>query len=68
MHASHPDRPDPHALDRIARALTGLQFGSVEISIHHGRIVQIERREKLRLEEPRPGRTERATDKTSRTS
>ncbi len=67
MHSPLPNRPDPHTLDRIARALTGLQFGSVEISIHHGRIVQIERREKLRLDEPRPGHAEGVPAKTRRT-
>ena len=32
--------------------LRGLRFGSVEITVHYGRIVQIERREKLRLDSP----------------
>jgi hypothetical protein len=34
---------------QISRALEGIRFGSVEIVIHDGRIVQIERREKVRL-------------------
>lgn len=34
---------------RILAALQGLRFGSVEITVHEGNIVQIERREKLRL-------------------
>jgi hypothetical protein len=34
---------------RILNALRGLKFGSVEITVHEGRIVQIERREKHRL-------------------
>ena len=29
--------------------MAGLKFGSVEITIHEGRIVQIERKEKVRL-------------------
>ncbi|MDD2769961.1 MAG: YezD family protein [Methylococcus sp.] len=33
---------------RILEALTGIRFGSVEITVHDGRIVQIERREKIR--------------------
>jgi hypothetical protein len=33
----------------IMAALAGLKFGSVEITVHEGRIVQIERREKQRL-------------------
>ncbi|MDF9392247.1 MULTISPECIES: YezD family protein [Methylococcus] len=32
----------------IIQALTGLRFGSVEITVHEGRVVQIERREKFR--------------------
>jgi hypothetical protein len=34
---------------KILAALRGLRFGSVEITVHEGRIVQIERKEKLRL-------------------
>ncbi|MBP1149701.1 MULTISPECIES: YezD family protein [Methylocaldum] len=34
---------------KILEALQGLRFGSVEIIVHDGRIVQIERKEKLRL-------------------
>ena len=37
--------------DQIALALQGIQFGSVEIVIHDGKIVQIERREKFRFDE-----------------
>ena len=36
-------------LELIRRALAGLRFGSVEIVVHDSRIVQIERREKVRL-------------------
>ena len=35
--------------ERILSALRGLRFGSVEITVHEGRIVQIERKEKERL-------------------
>ncbi len=38
---------------RIMNALQGPQFGSVEIVVHDGRVVQIERRERLRLERER---------------
>jgi hypothetical protein len=34
----------------VLRALRGLRFGSVEIVVHDGRVVQIERRERVRLE------------------
>lgn len=38
------------ATDRIATALKGLRFGSVEIIVHDGRIVQIERKERWRMD------------------
>ena len=34
----------------ILQALKDLRFGSVEIIVHDSRVVQIERREKLRVE------------------
>ena len=40
---------DPILLERIAQAIEGLRFGSVEIVIQDGRVVQIERKEKFRL-------------------
>ena len=42
----------PPVLDTSLDALSDLKFGSVEITVHEGRIVQIERREKLRLNLP----------------
>ena len=36
-------------LDEIQRAIENLRFGSIEITVHEGRVTQIERREKLRL-------------------
>lgn len=36
----------------IAEALAGIEYGAVEIVVHNGRIVQIERREKFRLDNP----------------
>lgn len=68
MPTIHSNRIDQEPLDRIVLALAGLQFGSVEISVHHGRIVQIERREKLRLDEPHPRRAERAPANSDLTS
>ena len=37
--------------DQIALALREIRFGSVEILIYNGKVVQIERREKLRFDE-----------------
>jgi hypothetical protein len=36
--------------DQIVIALRGIRFGSVEIIIHESKVVQIERREKLRFD------------------
>ena len=37
-------------LEEIARAVRQIRYGSVEIVIHDSRIVQIERREKVRFD------------------
>jgi len=42
-------------LERIAQAIEGLRFGSVEIVIQDGRVVQIERKEKIRFDTSRDG-------------
>jgi hypothetical protein len=34
----------------VLNALRGLRFGSIEVVIHNGRIVQVERREKVRID------------------
>ncbi len=51
-----PTNPDPsteplnhEGLQKILKAMAGLKFGSIEITIHEGRIVQIERKEKVRF-------------------
>ena len=36
--------------NQIAAALQGISFGSVEIIIHESKVVQIERKEKLRFD------------------
>jgi hypothetical protein len=36
-------------LEIVRRALVGLKYGSVEIVVHDARIVQVERKEKVRL-------------------
>ena len=53
-----PYRSNP-VLDRIAQLLTELRYGTVEITIHDGRVVQIERKEKIRLAGDSVGRKER---------
>ena len=36
--------------ERILQALQGIRFGAVEIVIHDGKVVQIERKERVRFE------------------
>ena len=38
----------PLSVEDIRLALQGLHYGAVEITVHNGQIVQIERKEKLR--------------------
>ncbi|WP_434774967.1 sulfur starvation response protein OscA [Pseudomonas oryzihabitans] len=43
------DNQDETALLRdIQQALHGLRFGAIEITVHNGQVVQIERKEKFR--------------------
>jgi hypothetical protein len=51
-----PTREDLEAIaQEIRRAIRGMRYGSVEITIHDGKVVQIERKEKVRLGTSRPG-------------
>lgn len=46
------DQDEASILREIQTALHGLKFGSVEITVHNGQVVQIERKEKIRLQQP----------------
>lgn len=52
LSANHEPRTEQD-LTHVLSALRGVRYGSVEITIHDSRIVQIERREKLRFERER---------------
>lgn len=39
---------------KIFDALKGIRYGSLEIIIHDAKVVQIERKEKIRFETPKP--------------
>lgn len=46
-----PEEEELRRIEReVLRSLREIRFGSVEIVIHDGRVVQIERREKVRLD------------------
>ncbi|ESS68703.1 hypothetical protein MGMO_144c00140 [Methyloglobulus morosus KoM1] len=49
-HEMHKPNPDFDLGLQILQAVKGIRFGSVEIIIHDGKVVQIERKEKLRFE------------------
>lgn len=44
-------------IEKVREAVAGIRFGSVELVIHDGRVVQIERRERVRLERQGGGET-----------
>jgi hypothetical protein len=46
-----PQTELPQSVRVILKALSTLEYGSVEITVHDGRIVQVERREKIRPSE-----------------
>jgi hypothetical protein len=48
-HVPHVAGLDPQLVRELAAALRGLRFGSIELVVHDGRIVQLERHEKVRL-------------------
>jgi hypothetical protein len=57
------DLPLPlQVLRELAEALRTIRFGSVELVIHDGRVVQLERREKLRFASGAPERGPAITD------
>jgi hypothetical protein len=45
----------------VLQALRGLQFGSVEVVVHDGRIVEVNQKRKVRFQEnpPRPSKEDR---------
>jgi hypothetical protein len=50
--AGHPAQKPKLTLEEAVRqALAGLRYGSVEITVHNARVVQIERKERFRPED-----------------
>ena len=48
------DHNDVAFLKEIQNALKDLRFGSIEITVHNAQVVQIERKEKFRLQNVSP--------------
>lgn len=49
-----PKSGDPDVESAIIEAVRSLRYGSVEVTIHNAKVVQVERKEKLRFTS-RPG-------------
>ncbi|MEH6493417.1 DUF2292 domain-containing protein [Halopseudomonas sp.] len=43
---------DQQVIAIITEALRSIQFGALEITLHNGQVVQIERKEKVRFQPP----------------
>lgn len=48
QHITGEAPPSSAPLDAVAHALRGLRYGKIVIQVHDGRVVQIERTEKVR--------------------
>jgi hypothetical protein len=51
-----PENLPPDILRRLLKAASGLEYGTITLVFHEGRVIQIERNEKLRLPAPKPRR------------
>jgi hypothetical protein len=49
-----PGAPDTSWENAVRRAIGHLRYGSVEVVVHDGHVVQIETRERVRFTDPRP--------------
>lgn len=47
--AEAPGVVDRRVLEEVAKAMAGLRYGSVEITVHDGKVTQIEAKKKIRL-------------------
>ena len=55
LHTNDPELSDWELL--VRERVRSLRFGSVQITIHQGRVTQIEATEKIRVEEPLDGKS-----------
>jgi len=52
----HGRRLSPEVEQEILRAIARIDFGSIEVVVHDGKVVQIECREKIRVVRDEPDR------------
>jgi len=57
MSATLTDQAADQWLELVAAQVAALRYGVVQVVVHDGRVVQIERTEKLRLEKTEPRTT-----------
>jgi hypothetical protein len=50
------NRLSPEVEQEILRAIARIEYGSIEVVVHDGKVVQIECREKIRVVRDEPGR------------
>lgn len=53
MPPSTENQKNIEVVQEILRTIEQLRFGSIEITVHEGRVTQIERREKIRFTQER---------------
>jgi hypothetical protein len=46
------DKTNPDWIDLVQQQVTSLRFGVVQITVHDGRVVQVETTERLRFDKP----------------
>jgi len=51
---SQPQDIDPSIMDQIIRSVKEIKYGSVEIVIHDGKVVQVQKLEKFRFDLKKP--------------
>lgn len=52
---------DDAGIKQVAKQINGLEYGTVQITVHDGRIVQIERTDRIRFENNASGGGARKT-------
>ena len=65
---ARPLKVDEIWLERIAELLGGMEFGSLNIVVHEGQIVQVERTERKRYELSTSSTSSASSTSTSRSS
>ncbi|WP_018295206.1 YezD family protein [Mariprofundus ferrooxydans] len=49
MHGKQRHEKKTDTMEKLQELLTGMRYGTLELTVHDGRVVQIERRERVRI-------------------